>query len=125
MSADWDGFSFKDLGFGTKKSVLYAVFANVLLTNAHTVNTLLVVILCTGMCVAQYKEQLALLVIARISPQQALNWLGGKTHIKCRITKVVGRLGAGMYRGNVTQGQPNKCEAAYDNNVAAAVVHTR
>ena len=43
MSPEWDGFPFKDLHASIENNVAYAVFANVPLTNAQTVNTLRVV----------------------------------------------------------------------------------
>ena len=126
MSAVWDGLSYKVLRARIEDGLAYTIFANVPLTNAHAINTLVAVILHTGIYVSAYSLWLALSTAERATSAQALDWWSTKCRIKKRTTKIADRLGVGMYDANVAQDQPaGDCDYKVDNKVVAVLAHIR
>lgn len=116
MSAVWDGLSYKVLRARIEDGLAYTIFANVPLTNAHAINTLVAVILHTGIYVSAYSLWLALSTAERATSAQALDWWSTKCRIKKRTTQSTGRLVGSMCDTSVAQGQPaNNCNVEFTN----------
>ena len=103
MSAKWDGYNLSILREHVEDGCAYAAFADVPLTNTQAMDTLVAVILRTGLYAAAYELWLALPADTHITITQALDWWAMKCCIKKNATKVLGRQAAGMYGANTAQ----------------------